>query len=171
MILAMSSSVEPSSKVEATAKPYRVLMRIQPRLSPAEAKRLAKIFTDESKRCGVSWRTLAAIAFTESSLGFHRHNPVTHDHGLMQINVKNIERKGLCPKVVRVDDVLSVKIACEILVQNRARYEKKFDAWLGIYRSGTALSKPAIKKNATQYHDIITNTRARIAAYEKDPRT
>jgi hypothetical protein len=82
-----------------------------------------------------------------------------------------VEKHGLDPERVQVDDHLSVRLACNIIRANREQYSHRFPHWLGIYRSGTRLTSERIRKNAESYDSMIRETARRIASYELDAGT
>jgi hypothetical protein len=166
MLLTLSWPGVTSSAVVVRAEPYRILQRMQPALTKTQAVRLARIFQEEGQKHGLSWRLLASIAFNESSLGLFRVNPRTADYGLMQINIRNIEAYGYTAEQVATNDRLSVRLACIILADHRARFKDRFEEWVGTYRSGLAIGRDRIRKNAVAYDAIIKETKQRIVAYE-----
>lgn len=84
----------------------------------------------------------------------------------MQINHRNISRYGFTPERVTKDDALSIRIACDILAKNRARYRAAVPYWIGLYRSGLNLKSKVIVQNAKSYDSIVRKTMRE--AYGKD---
>jgi hypothetical protein len=80
----------------------------------------------------------------------------------MQINQKTIARRKLSKSRLLSDAAYSVRFACQLLNENKARYERKHLYWLGIYRSGTALHKKKIVDNAKRYDTIVRRTAAKL---------
>ncbi len=167
MTLAIASPVGTNSGVVAAAEPYKILMHLQPALTSGEARRMATVLTTEAKRCGVSWRILASIAYNESSLGRYRVNRKSHDYGLMQINIFNLKRFSVDPERLTHDDSTAVMLGCRILVENREKLAAKFPEWIGTYRSGPGIRRPGVRANAVAYDRIIRKTMKRIATYEQ----
>jgi len=90
-------------------------------------------------------------------MGLYTENLKSYDYGIMQINERTIKRLRLDPVRVRRDTSYAVQSACRIV---RANYElyAHLPYWIGIYRSGTALWKPSIVRNAQSYSRIILTT-------------
>lgn len=105
---------------------------------------------------------LLSIAFNESSLNQAATNGTTKDYGLMQINQKTILRYGLDESRLMKDMVYSLRAACRILRDNHDKYGDRYVYWIGIYRSGTALWREEIRRNAESYDRIIRRTAKRI---------
>jgi hypothetical protein len=139
------------------------LRKLQPALSDAQALSLLRsvVLTAQDASCDFPWQILAAIAFHESSLGRHTTNASSGDHGLMQINDRMARRLGLDPAKVKADADYSLRAACRILRFNRDAYSAR-PYWLGIYRSGTRFSDPAIVANAERYSRMILRTAATL---------
>lgn len=146
--------------------PVQAIERLQPALKGVKAHRLARTFEKVAARCGMDWHLLMAIAYNESSLIQGKVNSSTHDYGMMQINQKNILRYGLSRDKILRDPEYSLEFACKLLKDNRARYSAKYTYWVGIYRSGTALHRSAIRNNARSYDHMIRST-ARGIGYQE----
>jgi hypothetical protein len=158
-----------SSELSQKADLSKVIREIQPSLSKAEAQKLTQAFAKiaADKSCSVSWSILLSIAFTESSLkkgSIGRMNPKTLDYGLMQINERTLASLKLNKKRLMTDELYSLQAGCKILSANKARFEKAFPQWIGLYRSGTAVKKSKIRKTAREYDSII---RSRAASYSR----
>ncbi len=140
------------------------LQRLQPALSRAKAGRLAGIFQVTSARadCQIPWEILGSIAFHESSLGLHTENTRSGDHSLMQINVRTIRRLRLDEARLKRDVSYAVQVSCRVLRSNRDAYADHRPYWLGVYRSGTRFSNPAIIRNARSYSRMILSTAATL---------
>ena len=143
---------------------YEAIRRLQPRLKPGKALRLARAIERVASACGMPWQILTSIAFHESSLGLNTENTRTNDYGLMQVNKKNLLRDGLSLTKIRQDAAYSLEFACKLLKENRDRYGEKYPYWLGIYRSGTALWREDIRANARRYDRMVRRT-ARLIGY------
>lgn len=146
--------------------PLQAVQQLQPSLSVVKARKLAQAFQTTAHSCGMDWRILVSIAYHESSLIIGTVNPTTQDYGLMQVNVKNILRFGLSRDKLLKDPAYSLEFACKLLKDNQKRYSSKHPYWIGIYRSGTALSKRKIVANAKSYDRMIRIT-AKSLGYQE----
>lgn len=140
---------------------------LQPKLSDKHAQKVASAvyLAHLDPACGLPWQILLSVAFNESSLNRQAlglRNPHTKDYGLMQINEVTARRNGFDRRKLMSDERYSVTAACKILKKNKEAYAFTHDYWLGIYRSGTALWKDSIRRNAIAYDRIIRNTAAAL---------
>lgn len=161
-----------SLSASADAQRSRILDAIgylRPAMPIKDALRLetALLKVTATEQCDIPWELLLSIAFHESTLGLNQINAGSGDYGLMQININNIKRKNLSKDKLLADYEYSLTAACNILVDNKARYAKNIPYWIGIYRSGTALWKPAIKLNAKSYDKMVRRVAQKIGY--KDP--
>lgn len=138
------------------------IKRLQPSLKPIDQKRLAKALRDTAKKCGIPWEILLSIAFHESGLNRHAVNHKTHDYGLTQINEKMILTLGLDPRRLVEDERYALEAACRILEENRTKHSGQVTYWLGMYRSGIAVWKYAVRHNAISYDRMIRSTAAEM---------
>jgi hypothetical protein len=140
------------------------ISKLQPRLKGDAKARLARALRDVShdNECQISWKVLIAVAFNESSLWVGKVNHKTKDHGLMQINEKNILRMGLDRHRLKTDERYALSAGCRILTDFKKGYAKKFPAWVGMYRAGVNLHKPAVVLSAQKYDTMIRKTVARV---------
>lgn len=164
--LCLSPAVTSHSSLDVPAPAYHAITKLQPGLTVARAERLARTFTHVAVDCGIDWRLLVSIAYHESSLGIQLVNARTRDYGIMQVNQKNVLRYSLSQDRLMKDAAYSIRFACGLLKDNRARYGSKYPYWLGIYRSGTALWKNDIRDNAQRYDRIIRRTARSLGYHE-----
>lgn len=151
---------------------YEATRYLQPALTRRDAEDLASALNDvvDDPNCEIPWQILLSIAFNESSLIKNKIGKMVDkkgrlrnvDFGLMQINRRNILKMGLDRTRLLKDEAYSFHAACDILTANRMSYSKKYYYWIGIYRSGTRLSKEKIVKNAKSYNRMILRTVRRI---------
>jgi hypothetical protein len=144
--------------------PAQALRSLQPALSAKKARRLAEIFVRTASRrdCQIPWQILASVAFNESSLGFFTENLETGDHGLMQINVRTINRLELDRERIKRDPSYAAQVGCRLIRWNRDAYAQDRPYWLGVYRSGNRFSDPTIVRNAERYARMILATAERL---------
>jgi hypothetical protein len=163
LVTAPLRSAHPVTHAGIYADPISTaIKKLQPKLSEKAAREVARVIRTESKASGIAWQLLVSIAFHESSLGLSEENSRSRDYGLMQINVRNIQKFGYTTQQVLKDRSIAVKIACRILKSNREAYSLRYPFWLGLYRSGTALTKKHIRENAQSYDRMIRKTAAVI---------
>lgn len=136
--------------------------RLQPRLTPNQVERISTALRAVSGQCGMPWQLLLSLAFHESSLRTGAVNVGTKDHGLTQINDKTILTLRLDRNRLMVDERYALSAACKVLSENRAKYEGRFEYWLGMYRSGTAWWKVSVRLNAIRYDRMIRRTAAQM---------
>lgn len=136
--------------------------RLQPRMGEEARYRLAQALRDTSSTCGISWQILLSLAFHESSLNPAAVNDRSKDHGLTQINEKTILTLRLDRHRLMKDERYALAAACRVLTENKQRYQNKFEFWLGMYRSGTAVWKESVRLSATRYDRMIRRTAARL---------
>jgi hypothetical protein len=143
--------------------PSLAIRRLQPAISKVRAEYLAKVFVRVSQRldCQIPWQILVSIAFHESSIGLYTENEKSFDYGIMQINERTIRRLKLDFARVRKDSLYSITASCRIVRSNYEAYAH-LPYWIGIYRSGTALWKPSIVRNAESYSRIILSTAEKL---------
>lgn len=137
-----------------------VIGRLQPRLKTDARVRLARALRSVTAEpgCKISWQVLLAVAFNESSLWIDSVNNQTHDHGLMQINEKNVLRLRLDSHRLKRDERYALSTGCKILTQFKTQYAGKFPAWIGMYRAGVRLSSDAVRLSAQRYDTMIRKT-------------
>lgn len=80
----------------------------------------------------------------------------------MQISHKNATRHGWDQTRLLEDELYNLRAACMILTYNQKHYAHKVKYWIGIYRSGIALSQERTRNNAIAYDRIVRNTAERL---------
>ncbi len=141
------------------------IRNLRPDLAPAEGDRLAAAIDRGSDGCPVTWHILLSIAYKESSLRvgvLGRLKATTLDYGLMQINAGMARKLGASHDKLLADPAYSVQVACHILSDNHARYAARVPYWLGMYRAGTRLDRPEIRRNAQAYDRMIRTLAKRL---------
>lgn len=167
MMVALFLSLVPSGLAsEELSDTAEVITKLQPKLKGAKARSMAKAFESAGARYGIDWRILVAIAYHESSLRTGAFNAKTKDYGLMQINERNILIYHLSREKLLRDPAYSIEFACKLLKDNKKRYSAKYSYWVGIYRSGTALTKIKIADSAKSYDKMVRDT-ARELGYDE----
>lgn len=145
------------------------ILILQPRLPVSEANKIASaiksVYTDGT--CTIPWQLVVSIAFHESTFRISAVNKKSMDYGMMQISKNNVKRFGLSKDRLMRDYAYGLRVACHLITYNQSKYAGKIPYWVGIYRSGTALWKENIKKNAIQYDRMIRRTAAKIG-YHSD---
>lgn len=133
--------------------------RLSPKIAKDSAYKIASAVEriTSSNSCNIPWQILISIAFNESSFNISAINKKTLDYGIAQISIKNIKRMGLNTSRLLSDPEYSMHISCKLLMYNK-KYKGKFSSWLGMYRSGTAIWKKEIRKNAESYNKIVLKT-------------
>lgn len=151
------SGYEPNPLVDA-------IVKLQPKIHKAEAEKIAKAIRDvyADGTCTVPWQLVISIAFHESTFRMSAVNTKTMDYGMMQISKDNITRLSLDRLRLMKDPTYSLKVACRIISFNQQKYSKRISYWLGMYRSGNALWKENIRKNAQSYDRMVRQTAAKI---------
>lgn len=132
-------------------------MRLQPSLSRIDARRLAIALSNisDDKACSIAWPILLSVAFNESSLRVGAFNSRTKDYGLMQINEKTALHLHADVAKLLVDEAYSLSVGCQILSQNKKIYSRRVPYWIGLYRSGPSIARPAVRNSAKAYDKII----------------
>lgn len=142
------------------------IQALRPDLHPVRAGRLSRAIDDAvAQGCPVSWEILLGIAYVESSLNREavgRLNPSTEDFGLMQINAVTARRLRLDRARLMRDEAYSLRAACTVLADNKARYADRHPYWLGLYRSGTRLDRPSVVRVAQAYDRKVRTLASRL---------
>lgn len=140
------------------------VIKLHPRIKRSQADKIATAVKEvyEDGTCTIPWQLVVSIAFHESSFRVNAVNKKTADYGFMQISKANVTRLGLDKRRLMVGYNYSLRAACKIISYNQSTYSHKVTYWLGMYRSGNALWKDNIKKNAIQYDSMIRNTAYKI---------
>lgn len=140
--------------------------RLQPKMQSPARHRLAAALRDVSRECGMPWQILLSVAFHESSLKTGAVNAKTRDYGLTQINDKTILNLRLDRSRLLTDERYALGAACRVLSENRTKHASTFRYWLGMYRSGNAVWKDAVRRNAMSYDTMIRKTAAQMGYRE-----
>lgn len=172
LIMSLSSSAVSISSGSEVSHIKQAILTLHPKAKQAEVDRIAqaikKVYADGT--CTVPWPLVLSIAFHESTFRLAAVNNKSKDYGFMQISKDNIKRLRLDKQRLMQDYEYSLRIACKILTYNQATYSKKVSYWLGMYRSGNALWKENIRKNAISYDTMIRRTASTIG-YKPHART
>lgn len=121
-------------------------------------------FKKASKRYGVPYKTLLAVAFTESSFRAHAVNTKlnrngTGDYGFMQINslwAKAAKNYGFSWHEVKTNPCTNVMFGAKILRQNYKRM-KSWQGAIGAYNAGFSKSARAQATRRNYYNKVMRN--------------
>lgn len=140
------------------------IVKLQPKIKKAEAELIAKAIKDvyADGSCTIPWPLVVSIAFHESTFRVSAVNKKSQDFGFMQISKDNIARMNLDKARLMRDYRYSLRVACKILSYNQGKYSHKVKYWLGMYRSGNALWKENIRKNAMDYDRMVRETAQKL---------
>jgi hypothetical protein len=135
---------------------YAATRALQPRLSDAQAHRMASAF--DQAQCSIAWQVTLSVAFQESSLNIKAVNRKSGDYGLMQVNEANVRRYGLSRKRLMADERYAIEAGCAILesVKGACPY------WIGLYRTGPAVRHPFYIQLAKSYHSLVMKRAMRL---------
>jgi hypothetical protein len=148
--------------VKTIAKFESAILKLNKRLKPAKATRLATLIAIESKKSKLDPRLLLAILSTESS--FHQEvvSP-THDISIAQINLKSWspkkfkERTGydLDPKRLKKEEAYAISRMCLILLYLKDNYGDSDKWWFARYHSATPQYKKDYIRQLTARFKIL----------------
>lgn len=150
-------AAEPS---DTKATLTKLIGAVNPGLSEFQRVEVATAILDVSrdKECKIPWVMLVSIIKRESSFdpeAINQNKDGSQDHGLMEINDKNIERMDLDRDRLTTDAHYNIKIGCFLLSENKKAYSKKTPHWIGVYNAGNKLWDPKIMAKVKLYDTLI----------------